>query len=65
MKIEHDRNGYSIKLYDIRKRFTAKTIEELKLAIEHYFSNSADGKYHATKENDYKGLKDCPLCKED
>jgi len=60
MKIEHDRNGdYSIKLAGMRKRFTAKTTEELTLAIEHYFGKTA----HFTRENNWKGLTDCPLCR--
>lgn len=60
MKIEHDRNGnLTIKLQNIRGKVTAKTTEELKLAIEHYFGKTA----HFTRENNWKGLTDCPLCR--
>jgi hypothetical protein len=59
MKIEINRNGdFEIKLYKIRGKTKAKNIEELKLAIEHYFGKVA----HFTKENNWKGLKNCPLC---
>lgn len=59
MKIGLDRNGdFEIKLEGIRGRTKAQTIEELKFAIEHYFGKIR----HATQENNWKGLKGCPLC---
>ena len=58
MKIEHDRNGdYSIKLSGMRKRFTATTLEQLILAIKHYFGQYSE--HHSA----YK-VKNCPLCEE-
>lgn len=60
MKIEHDRNGnLTIKLQNIRGKVTAKTTEEIKLAVEHYFGKIP----HFTRENNWKGLADCPLCR--
>jgi len=59
IKIEHDQDGnYAIKLWKSRTTFHAKTIKQLALAVEHYFGTKA----HVTRNNNWKGLKNCPLC---
>ena len=52
ISISQDRSGYRIKLEGIRKSFKAKTIQEVHVAIDHYFRN------HFHNEDQ------CVLCKE-
>jgi hypothetical protein len=56
LKIEMTRNGnYKVSIIGIRISVQVKTLDEVNLAIEHYFA----GHSHS-----FRGVKKCPFCEE-